>query len=67
MPKISGESLYQVQAALENYEEAVNATSMTVESKKTYLLHARNFVRWLNDDFEPGATLRQANRGEPLK
>lgn len=57
MPKISGESLYQVQAALENYEEAVNATAMTVESKKTYLLHARQFVRWLNGDFEPGATL----------
>ena len=67
MPKIGGESLYQVQAALEKYEEAVNATAMTVESKKTYLLHARNFVRWLDDDFEPGATLRQINRGEALR
>lgn len=66
MPKISGESLSQVQAALENYEEAVNATLMTEQSKKTYLLHSKNFVRWLDDDFEPGATLRQTNRDAPL-
>ena len=66
MPKIDGESLSQVQATLENYEEAVNATLMTEQSKKTYLLHAKNFVRWLDDDFEPGATLRQTNRGAPL-
>ena len=31
---------------------------LTRSSKDTYLLHARHFVRWLKDDFKPGANVR---------
>ena len=57
MPKISGDALRQVKEALDRYEKEVGATSLAPSSKKTYLLHAWHFVRWLNDDFEPGGTL----------
>ena len=63
MPKLDLDAMRQVQGALEHYEEEVAATEMTVESKRTYLLHANQFVRWLNDDFEPGATLRGGRGG----
>ena len=32
---------------------------MTQPSKDTYLLHAANFVRWLEDDFTPGTNVRR--------
>ncbi len=59
MPKISRAALDEVWDALERYKEVVEATEMTPQSKSTYLLHAEQFVRWLADDFEPGATLRR--------
>ena len=57
MPKINPEALRQVQDALDRYNKEVNATSLAPTSKKTYTSHAWHFVRWLADDFEPGATL----------
>ena len=57
MPKINHDALRQVQEALDRYEKEVDATSLARSSKNTYLLHAWHFVRWLNDDFEPGGTL----------
>jgi hypothetical protein len=56
--KISREALDEVERAFERYEREVSATRLMDNAKNTYLLHARNFVRWLNDDFEPGARLR---------
>ena len=60
MPKINNDALRQVQAALDRYQEEVKATDCTESTKKTYILHARNFVRWLDDDFEPGVNLRSS-------
>jgi hypothetical protein len=57
MPKIPAQTLREVEQALEQYIAAVNASRLTPQSKKTYLLHGKNFVRWLNNDFEPGGTL----------
>ena len=57
MPKINDDALRQVQAALDRYGAEVNESLLARTTKDTYLLHARNFVRWLDDDFEPGATL----------
>ena len=57
MAKVSREVLEAVQDALQRYEREVEATGMTGQSKSTYLLHARHFVRWLDDDFEPGVQL----------
>ncbi len=59
MAKISPAALSEVQEALGRYTEVVEATEMTPSSKKTYLLHAEQFLRWLADNFEPGATLRR--------
>ena len=59
MPKVSPAALKEVQDALEQYRKEVAATLMTPSTKDTYLLHSTNFVRWLDDDFEPGATLER--------
>ena len=63
MPKLGREIVSLVQDALERYEEEVMATDMALTTKNTYVLHARNFVRWLDDDFEPGVNLRRRERG----
>ena len=59
MPKVNTEVLKSVQEALERYKETVSDTALSPRSKETYLLHAEHFVRWLGDDFEPGATLEK--------
>lgn len=59
MPKVSSEVLKAVQDALERYEVEISGTPMTPSTKRTYILHAGNFVRWLDDDFEPGSTLKR--------
>lgn len=63
MPKLDRDVMRLVQDALGSYEEEVEVTECTRSTKNTYLLHARQFVRWLNDDFEPGVTLRDGRRG----
>ena len=54
MPKISQDCLAQVLGALERYKKEVNAAPIAGNTKNTYILHSNNFVRWLNDEFEPG-------------
>ena len=54
MPKVSPQTLREVQEALKRYEVEVEATHLSGDSKMTYLVHTRHFVRWLNDDFTPG-------------
>ena len=62
MPKVSQDALNQVKNALEQYEREVNGTPMANNTKNTYLLHSRNFVRWLNDDFQPGVNVSSRQR-----
>ena len=57
MAKVSLEALREVQEALRQYEQTVEASPLRLSSKNTYLLHARQFVRWLGDEFEPGETV----------
>ena len=60
MPKrISQEALREIEAALEQYERQVLAADLRPTSKATYLLHARNFTRWLKGEFTPGIQGRQ--------
>ena len=59
MPKVSPHVLREVEDALEQYRKEVDATEMRQSAKTTYLLHSRNFVRWLDDDFTPGAALAE--------
>ena len=58
MPKISPEALNEVQKALGRYVQEVEKAPLYPSTKRTYIRHARTFVRWLDDDFEPGANVR---------
>ena len=62
MSKVSRDCLVQILSAIELYKNEVNSTPMKVSSKNTYILHADHFVRWLQDDFEPGVTLKNRRR-----
>lgn len=53
--RISKNALREVEDALREYEKEVKSSDMTDSTKRTYLLHTRNFVRWLKDEFVPGA------------
>ncbi len=57
MAKIGQQALKEVKIVLENYEIEVNKSKLQPNSQKTYLLHARNFVRWIEGYFTPGGTL----------
>ena len=59
MEKVSSVSLREIREALARYRLEVETTQMTSATKRTYLLHAENFVRWLADDFNPGANVRR--------
>jgi len=57
MAEISPQALVEVKKALERYEIEVEKSKLQPNSQQTYLLHARNFVRWIEGDFSPGGTL----------
>ena len=57
MAKLDQQTLRIIQDALKRYEQEVEATGLQLSSKHTYILHARHFVRWLDDDFVPGSRL----------
>ena len=57
MAKISLQALAAVKVALEHYETEVKSSKLQPKSQRTYLLHARHFVRWIEGDFTPGGTL----------
>ena len=59
MPQVSAEVLKAVQDAFQRYETEVLDTNLEASSKSTYIDRARYFVRWLDDDFEPGASLKK--------
>ncbi len=54
--QLSPESLNELGEALLRYEEEVNGSKLHKTTKRTYCLHAQNFVRWLAGDFEPGSS-----------
>lgn len=58
----SPETVRTLERLLEDYEPEVEHSSLTRNSKRTFLLHASQFVRWTKDDFEPGATLIKRKR-----
>ncbi|MDO8749789.1 MAG: hypothetical protein Q7K03_01400 [Dehalococcoidia bacterium] len=57
MAEINPDALRLVKAAWERYQEQVEASRLQPSAKRTYLLHSKNFVRWLEGDFTPGGTL----------
>ena len=45
-----------IEDGLEEYSRAVRESSLSKTTKATYIRGARQFVRWLRDDYEPGAS-----------
>ena len=60
MPKVDRETLRKVEAALERFKAEVNDHPLLKPNTKIYYTStASAFVRWLDDDFEPGQNLRR--------
>jgi hypothetical protein len=54
MRQIPAEALHQVTEALKRYEREVEQSKLRPSTKRTYIVHANNFVRWLKGEFAPG-------------
>ena len=59
MAKVTREMLTAIRTSFEQYKEEVENAGLKKATEMTYLRHADTFIRWLDDDFEPGATLRR--------
>lgn len=57
MAELTPDALRQIRSALGRYQKEVSDSKLSPRSKETYLLHAENFVRWLEGLFTPGGTL----------
>jgi|JRYL01.1.fsa_nt_gb hypothetical protein len=57
--RINRPALDEVEKALEQYRELLASLeaegTLKPSAAKTYILHSENFVRWLKDEFDPGA------------
>lgn len=51
-------NISQLYDLLEEYAAHVNRSLLTESSQRDYIMFAELFVRWIDNDFEPGATLR---------
>ncbi|MCS5422270.1 MULTISPECIES: hypothetical protein [Psychrilyobacter] len=56
--KVSKGLLKKLEELYSQYEKEVPKTEeneyLKANTRKTYLLHSNNFMRWLKNDFEPG-------------
>lgn len=53
---VSHKTLQEVEEALRVYQNEVESCeSLAPSTKRTYLSHCAEFVRWLKGDFVPGA------------
>ena len=57
MAKIERELVAHIRSALQEYIVEVEESLLAPNTKATYIRHASTLVRWLYDDFSPGATL----------
>ena len=47
----------KLESVLKQYVTVVQQSPCKKSTKRTYILHSRNFARWVKGDFEPGSTL----------
>lgn len=56
--KISKELLKELESLYSEYEKEVLRVEkdgyLKESTRKTYLSHSNNFIRWIKNDFEPG-------------
>jgi len=53
--QVSPACFAETEKALEIYRRTVMQSGLTDKTKRTYLSHSENFVRWLEGKFEPGS------------
>ncbi len=53
--RISPSAMSEVQAALNDYWDELDASDLSEASKGIYMANADNFVRWMRNDFTPGS------------
>jgi hypothetical protein len=58
MAQVRAETLAEIEAAFKRYEDVVLSAGVEKTTEDTYLRNGRYFIRWLRDDFKPGATLK---------
>ena len=58
MPKVNQPTLDLIRSKFERYKNEVRNSPLREKTKVTYTRHVETFIRWLNDDFEPGGTLK---------
>ena len=60
--RISRQALIEVEQAFDQYREVLaeleESSTIMENTRKTYLVHSKNFVRWLRGEFDPGARKR---------
>ena len=56
--KVTPSALSELEDALEQYQRACAASGLAPRAQETYTRYASMFVRWVKDDFEPGARLK---------
>jgi hypothetical protein len=62
--KLSPEALAEVEAAFEQYTQAVLESDLSLSSQSSYVDMSGNFLRWLTGDFEPGSRVRMPARSK---
>lgn len=55
MTKIDDATMKEIERLLDEYRRVLSNSPLSLTTKNSYRVHAEYFVRWLADDFEPGA------------
>lgn len=58
MPKVSPETLAEIRDAYSCYQLACVRSPLGSRDVDTYTRYVDMFIRWLDDSFEPGGTLK---------
>lgn len=58
MPKVSPETLVEIKDAYSRYQLACVRSPLQSGAVDTYTRYVDMFIRWLEDSFEPGGTLK---------
>ena len=68
MPKVSQQTLDEVREALDGYSRELESSSLAPGTIVNYVRFTNRFVRWLEDDFEPGSrTLGIRHWSQPIR
>ncbi len=58
MPKVPPDTLAGIRSAFERYREECEQSPLKPRAVDTYTRYVNMFIRWLDDRFEPGGTLK---------